>query len=61
MSGAAFVAQTLFRPAPWSVLVLRQAQDEDEFRDGAVETLILSVSKDEGFSPAPFAWAERTQ
>ena len=29
------------------VLVLRQAQGEDEFDDGSVEILILSLSKDE--------------
>jgi hypothetical protein len=32
------------------VLVLRQAQDEDEFDGGSVEILILSLSKDEDFS-----------
>jgi hypothetical protein len=34
------------------VLVLRQAQDEDEFDDRSGEILILSLSKDEDF-PAP--------
>jgi hypothetical protein len=32
------------------VLVLRQAQDEDEFAGGSVEILILTLSKDEDFS-----------
>jgi hypothetical protein len=31
------------------VLVLRQAQDEDEFDGGSGEILILSLSKDEDF------------
>jgi hypothetical protein len=34
------------------VLVLRQAQDEDEFEGGSVEILILSLSKDEDFLTA---------
>jgi hypothetical protein len=33
----------------WTVLVLRQAQDEDDFNGGSVEILILSLSKDEDF------------
>jgi hypothetical protein len=38
---------------PGNVLVLRQAQDEDEFRGRSVEILILSLSKDEDFFPPP--------
>jgi hypothetical protein len=33
------------------VLVLRQAQDEDQFAGPAPENLILSLSKDEVFHP----------
>ena len=36
------------------VLVLRQAQDEDEFCSRSVEILILSLSKDEDFFPPSF-------
>ncbi|WP_132090237.1 hypothetical protein, partial [Caulobacter sp. BK020] len=32
------------------VLVLRQAQDEDDFNGGELEILILSLSKDEDFT-----------
>ena len=49
---------TVVGEAPGNVLVLRQAQDEDEFNDGSLETLILSLSKDEGFSAPPFEQAE---
>jgi hypothetical protein len=34
-----------------AALVLRQAQDESYFKSGAVEFLILSLSKDEEFGP----------
>jgi hypothetical protein len=37
------------------VLVLRQAQDEDDFDGGSVEILILSLSKDEGLVTEPSA------
>jgi hypothetical protein len=41
-------------PAPGNVLVLRQAQDEDEFDGGSVEIFILSLSKDEDVFAPPF-------
>ncbi len=43
-----------------NVLVLRQAQDEDDFNGGSLETLILSLSKDEGFFPPPVERVERS-